>query len=188
MLFTASLSSKSYHRPTYKIAHFFASISTHDHPCHHCLRAHHLFWCEDQVVHLFFASFLLCSPHDPCAFYVHFYQFHGFHQEIFVCSAVLFSALENGWICFKSYEKIIIYFQQLAIDQTNLCKAKLSNMSNYLTRKVFIITFLQLPPLIVADKRWSHKEALIAKPASDIPLIYLHHICQYYLGYCSINL
>ena len=96
ILFTASIPSKSYHRPTYKIAHFFASISTHDHPCHHCLQAHHLFWCEDQVVHLFFASFLLCFPHDPCAFYVHLYQFHGFHQEIFVCSDVLFLAPENG--------------------------------------------------------------------------------------------
>lgn len=95
-LFTASLPSKSYHRPTYKIAHFFASISTHDHPCHHCLQAHHLFWYEDQVVHLFFASFLLCFPHDPCAFYVHLYQLHGCHQEIFVYSAVLFWAPENG--------------------------------------------------------------------------------------------
>ena len=160
ILFTVSLPSKSYHRPTYKIAHFFASISTHDHPCHHCLQAHHLFWCEDQVVHLFFASFLLCFPHDPCAFYVHLYQFHGFHQEIFVYSAVLFSALENGWICFKSYKKRTIYFQQLTTDQTNLCKAKLSNISNYLTRKVLIITFLQLPPFIV-DNRWSHKEALL---------------------------
>ena len=176
----------SYHRPTYKIAHFFASISTHDHPCHHCLLAHHLFWCEDQVVHLFFASFLLCFPHDPCAFYVHLYQFHGFHQEIFVYSAVLFSALANGWICFKSYEKIINYFQQLTIDQTNLCKAKLLNISNNLTKKVLIITFLQLPPLIVADKRWSHKDAVIVKPGSDIPPIYLHHNCLYYLGYCSI--
>ena len=176
----------SYHRPTYKIAHFFASISTHDHPCHHCLQAHHLFWCEDQVVHLFFASFLLCFPHDPCAFYVHLYQFHGFHQGIFVYSAVLFSALANGWICFKSYEKIINYFQQLTIDQTNLCKAKLLNISNNLTKKVLIITFLQLPPLIVADKRWSHKDAVIVKPGSDIPPIYLHHNCLYYLGYCSI--
>ena len=186
ILFTASIPSKSYHRPTYKIARSFASISTHDHPCHHCLQAHHLFWCEAQVVHLFFASFLLCFPHDPCAFYVHLYQFHGFHQEIFVYSTVLFSAPENGWICFKSYDKIIIYFQQLTIDQTNFCKAKLSNISNYLTKKVLIITFLQLAPLTVADKRWSHKDAVIVKPGSDIPPIYLHHNCLYYLGYCSI--
>ena len=117
---------------------------------------------------------------------MHLYHFHGFHQEIFVYSAVLFSAPENGWICFKSYDKIIIYFQQLTIDQTNFCKAKLSNISNYLTKKVLIITFLQLPPLIVADKRWSHKDAVIVKPGSDIPPIYLHHNCLYYLGYCSI--
>lgn len=52
-----------------------------------------------------------------------------------------------------NHKKITIYFQQLTIDQTTLCKAKLSNISNYLTRTVLIITFLQLPPLIVADKR-----------------------------------
>ena len=78
----------------------------------------------------------------------------------------------------KSHKKIVtIYFQPLTIDQTNLCKAKLSNISNYLTRQVLMVTFLPLPPLIVADKRWSHQEACV-KPGSHMPLIYLGRVVR----------